>query len=187
MTPLRVWRTPHRFVLVDHEDQPESPRCESDVGIMICRHRRYTLGDEQTRCDSLRDLQAGATLGCKPLARIVGHASNAHEPEWFTTAPVGAIEKLLAQTGWKVSDVDLFEINEAFACQVIYCRDQLGISNDRLNVNGGAVAIGHPFGMSGARLVATALLEARRRGERYAVVSMCIGGGMGAAGLFEVI
>ena len=109
------------------------------------------------------------------------------KPEEMGIGPVFAIPKLLNRYNLKVSDIGLWEINEAFACQVIYCRDQLGISNDRLNVNGGAVAIGHPFGMSGARLVATALLEARRRGERYAVVSMCIGGGMGAAGLFEVI
>lgn len=101
--------------------------------------------------------------------------------------PVLAIPKLLARNNLKVSDIGLWEINEAFACQVIHCRDQLGIPNDRLNVNGGAIAIGHPFGMSGARLVGTALLEARRRGERFVVVSMCIGGGMGAAGLFEVV
>ena len=101
--------------------------------------------------------------------------------------PVFAIPKLLARHGLAVRDVGLWEINEAFACQVIYCRDQLGIPNDRLNVNGGAIAIGHPFGMSGTRLVMHALLEGRRRGVRYVVVAMCIGGGMGAAALFEVV
>ena len=100
--------------------------------------------------------------------------------------PVFAIPKLLARHGLKVEDIGLWEINEAFACQVIYSRDQLGIPDDRLNVNGGAIAVGHPFGMSGARLVGHALLEGRRRGVRYVVVCMCIGGGMGAAGLFEL-
>jgi acetyl-CoA C-acetyltransferase len=100
--------------------------------------------------------------------------------------PVVAIPKLLRQSGLTVDDIGLWEINEAFACQVLYSRDQLGIPNERLNVNGGAIAIGHPFGMTGARLVGHALIEGRRRGVRYAVVSMCIGGGMGAAALFEI-
>jgi acetyl-CoA C-acetyltransferase len=126
-------------------------------------------------------------MGLAPLGIYRGLAVAGCKPEEMGIGPVFAIPKLLKRHNLKVTDIGLWEINEAFACQVIYCRDQLGISNDRLNVNGGAVAIGHPFGMSGARLVATALLEARRRGERYAVVSMCIGGGMGAAGLFEVV
>jgi len=99
---------------------------------------------------------------------------------------VFAVPKLLAKHGLKVADIGLWELNEAFACQVLYCRDKLGIPNDRLNVNGGAIAIGHPFGMSGARMVGHALLEGRRRGVQYAVVTMCIGGGMGAAALFEL-
>ncbi|MDX1466573.1 MAG: acetyl-CoA C-acyltransferase, partial [Halomonas sp.] len=97
-----------------------------------------------------------------------------------------AIPKLLERFGLAASDIGLWEINEAFASQVLHCRDTLGIPDDRLNVNGGAIAIGHPFGMSGARMVGHALLEGKRRGVRYVVVSMCIGGGMGAAGLFEV-
>ncbi|MBP9218307.1 MAG: acetyl-CoA C-acyltransferase [Sterolibacterium sp.] len=126
-------------------------------------------------------------MGLAPLGIYRGLAVTGCKPEEMGIGPVFAIPKLLKRHNLKVSDIGLWEINEAFACQVIYCRDQLGIPNERLNVNGGAVAIGHPFGMSGARLVATALLEARRRGERYTVVSMCIGGGMGAAGLFEVV
>lgn len=126
-------------------------------------------------------------MGLAPLGIYRGLAVAGCKPEEMGIGPVFAIPKLLKRHNLKVSDIGLWEINEAFACQVIYCRDQLGLPNDKLNVNGGAIAIGHPFGMSGARLVATALLEARRRGERYAVVSMCIGGGMGAAGLFEVV
>jgi acetyl-CoA C-acetyltransferase len=100
--------------------------------------------------------------------------------------PVFAVPKLLQKHGLSVDDVGLWELNEAFAVQVLYCRDRLGIPNDRLNVNGGAISIGHPFGMSGARLVMHALIEGRRRGVRYVVTTMCIGGGMGAAALFEL-
>ncbi|MCX4194136.1 acetyl-CoA C-acyltransferase, partial [Methylobacterium organophilum] len=107
-------------------------------------------------------------------------------PEEMGIGPAYAVPKLLERFSLRASDIDLWEINEAFACQVLHCRDALGIANERLNVNGGAIAIGHPFGMSGARMVGHALLEGRRRGARYVVVSMCIGGGMGAAGLFEL-
>ena len=127
---------------------------------------------EQRGLPILGIYRATAVAGCAPDEMGIG--------------PVFAIPKLLKHAGLGVGDIGVWEINEAFAVQVLYCRDKLGIPNQRLNINGGAISIGHPFGMSGARMVGHALLEARRRNEKYAVVSMCIGGGMGAAALFEV-
>lgn len=124
--------------------------------------------------------------GLSPLGTYRGMAVAGCGADEMGIGPVFAIPKLLQRHGLSVADIGLWEINEAFACQVIHCRDTLGIPDERLNVNGGAISIGHPFGMSGARLVGHALLEGRRRGVKYAVVSMCIGGGMGAAGLFEL-
>ncbi|PTU31592.1 acetyl-CoA C-acyltransferase [Stenotrophobium rhamnosiphilum] len=124
--------------------------------------------------------------GLAPLGIYRGFAVAGCGPDEMGIGPVFAIPKLLAQHGLSVKDIGLWELNEAFAVQVIYCRDKLGIPNDKLNVNGGAISIGHPFGMSGSRMVAHALIEGRRRGVKYVVITMCIGGGMGAAGLFEI-
>jgi acetyl-CoA C-acetyltransferase len=155
-------------------------------GRFITAGNASQLSDGAAAC-VLMDRDLAERRGIAALGVYRGLAVAGCEPDEMGIGPVFAVPRLLERHGLRVDDVGLWELNEAFAVQVLYCRDRLGIPNDRLNVNGGSISIGHPYGMSGARMVGHALVEARRRGARYVVCTMCIGGGQGAAGLFEVV
>lgn len=154
-------------------------------GTFITAGNASQLTDGASAC-LVMDSKEAEKRNIEPLGIFKGFQVAGCDPDEMGIGPVFAVPRLLERAGLKIDDIDLWELNEAFACQVLYCRDKLGIDNEKLNVNGGAISIGHPFGMSGSRMVGHALLEGKRRGAKNVVVTMCIGGGMGAAGLFEV-
>jgi len=177
----------------DEGPRPETT-AEGLAGLKAVRGEGYsiTAGNASQLSDGasatvIMSDKTAAAKGLTPLGIFRGFVSAGCEPDEMGIGPIYAVPRLLKRHGLKVEDIDLWELNEAFAVQVLYCRDKLGIDPEKLNVNGGAISVGHPYGMSGARLAGHALIEGRRRKAKYAVVTMCVGGGMGSAGLFEII
>jgi len=193
ITPVTV-KTRAGEVLVSIDEGPGKVKLDKIAGLRPAFKKDGTITAASS--SSINDGAAALVLarqstakelGAKPLARIVGHATFAQEPEWFTTAPVGAVNKLLKKIGWSVKDVDLWEVNEAFAVVPMAAMAELGISHDIVNVNGGACALGHPIGASGARIIVTLMYALRARGLRKGIATLCIGGGEGTALAIELL
>jgi acetyl-CoA C-acetyltransferase len=182
----------HDVVLDKDEGNRPTTTLEGLAGLNPVRENGFiTAGNASQLSDGasasvVMEASVASKRGLEPLGIYRGTAVAGCEPDEMGIGPVFAVPRLLERNGLTMDDIDLWELNEAFAVQVLYCRDQLGIPNDILNVDGGAISIGHPYGMSGARMVGHALIEGKRRGARYVVCTMCIGGGQGAASLFEV-